>query len=54
MSAVFLDRPIRETSGMSLAPCGVEVTAHASSSTMALPIRRSMPFSSRLANWETR
>ncbi len=54
ISAVFLDRPILETSGISLAPCGVDVTAQASSSTIAFGIRRSIPFSSRLANWETR
>ena len=52
--AVFLDRPIRDTSGTSLAPSGVEVMAHASSRKIAFGVVRSMVFISRLANWETR
>ena len=54
ISAVLRDRPIRETSGTSLAPSGVEVMAQASSRKMALGLVRSMPFSSFRANWDTR
>ena len=54
ISAVFLDRPIRDTSGTSLAPSGVDVIAHASSRKMALGAARSMPLSSLRANWDTR
>ncbi len=54
ISAVFLDRPILDTSGISFAPCGVDVTAHASSRKIAFGSRRSMPLSSRRANCETR
>ncbi len=53
-SAVFLDRPIRDTSGTSLAPSGVEVIAHASSRKIAFGKVRSMPLSSLRANCETR
>jgi hypothetical protein len=52
--AVLRDRPIRDTSGISFAPCGVEVIAHASSRMIAFGSRRSMPFSSLRANCETR
>ena len=52
--AVLRDRPIRDTSGTSLAPSGVDVIAHASSRKIALGSRRSIPFSSLRANWETR
>ena len=54
ISAVLRDRPIRDTSGISLAPCGVEVIAHASSRMIAFGRLRSMPFSSRRANCDTR
>ena len=54
ISAVFRDRPIRDTSGTSLAPCGVEVIAHASSRKIAFGSRRSRAFSNLRANWETR
>ena len=52
--AVFRDRPMRDTSGTSLAPCGVAVIAHASSRKIALGSRRSIPFRSLRANWDTR
>ena len=45
---------MRETSGMSLAPCGVEVIAQASSRKIAFGRRLSIPFSSRRANCDTR
>ena len=54
ISAVLRDRPIRDTSGTSFAPSGVEVIAQASSRKIAFGIRRSIPFSSLRANWETR
>jgi hypothetical protein len=54
ISAVLRDRPIRDTSGTSLAPSGVDVIAHASSRKMALGLVRSMPFSSLRANCDTR
>ena len=54
ISAVFLDRPIRDTSGTSFAPSGVAVIAQASSRKIALGTRRSIPFSSRRANCDTR
>ena len=54
ISAVLRDRPIRDTSGISFAPCGVEVIAHASSRKIAFGSRRSMPLSSRRANCDTR
>ena len=54
ISAVFRDRPIRDTSGTSLAPSGVDVIAQASSRKIAFGSLRSMPFSSLRANWETR
>ncbi len=54
MRAVFLDRPIRDTSGTSLAPSGVDVIAHASSRKIAFGSRRSIPLSSLRANCDTR
>ncbi len=54
ISAVLRDRPIRDTSGTSLAPSGVEVIAHASSRKIAFGAARSMPFMSLRANWATR
>ena len=53
-SAVFRDRPMRETSGTSLAPSGVDVIAQASSRKIAFGAVRSTLFISRRANWETR
>ena len=53
-SAVLRERPIRETSGTSLAPSGVEVIAHASSRKIAFGAVRSTVFISRRANCETR
>src|SRR5271156_2924542 len=50
ISAVFLDRPILDTSGTSLAPSGVDVIAHASSRKMALGEVLSIPFRSLRAN----
>ena len=54
ISAVFLDRPILDTSGTSLAPSGVDVIAHASSRKIALGAVLSMPLRSLRANWDTR
>ena len=53
-SAVFLDRPIRDTSGTSFAPSGVDVIAHASSRKIAFGAVLSTVFISRRANCETR
>ena len=54
ISAVFAGPAHPRDLGHSLAPSGVEVIAHASSRKMAFGSRRSIPFSSRRANCETR
>src|SRR6202000_311377 len=53
-SAVLRDRPIRDTSGTSLAPSGADVIAHASAREIGFGAVLSTLFIRRRANWETR